>query len=160
MPAEIDKNTLQSLIDRFSKEGNEIPSFSQETIEAFYSLGYGYYQNGKYEQAIHFFRFLTLIDTENPKHWMGLGAALQMIKQYHHAIQCFGYAAVLNPKNPYAPFHAAECYLSLGEENNAAEVFDAAVEVANKNPAQYKTILTRITLMNPRRPSNGRKNRK
>lgn len=156
MTTDLNESSLRELIEKYSKEGKPLPEFSQNTIEALYSFGYGFYQNAKYDQSAHFFRFLTLIDGNNPNHWMGLGAALQMSKEYHHAIQCFGYAAVLNPENPLAPFHAGECFLSLGEDQNAMEVFKAAELVANKNPSKYKKILTRISLMRSGRNSHGK----
>lgn len=156
MTTALNESALRELIEKYSAKGIEVPEFSQNTIEALYSFGYGFYQSAKYTQSIHFFRFLTLIDSGNPKHWMGLGAALQMNKEYHKAIQCFGYAAVLNPDNPYAPYHAAECLLSLGEDNNAKEVFDAAEQVANKNPKKNQMLLTRIALMHPGRKTHGK----
>ena len=156
MTTQLNESVLRDLIDKYSANGIPIPKFSKNTIEALYSFGYGFYQNAKYDKSIHFFRFLTLIDSESPKHWMGLGASLQMNKEYHKAIQCFGYAAVLNPDNPFAPFHAAECLLSLGEDNNAKEVFNAAEQVANKNPKNYKMLLSRIALMHPGRKTHGK----
>jgi len=156
MTAPLTETALRDLIDRYTAEGKPIPNFSKNTIEALYSFGYGFYQNAKYDQSAHFFRFLTLIDSDTPKNWMGLGAALQMMKSYHQAIQCFGYAAVLNPNDPSAPFHAAECFLSIGEDDNASEVFNAAEQVANKNPDKYKTMLTRIALMRPGRKTHGK----
>jgi type III secretion system low calcium response chaperone LcrH/SycD len=149
------EDALSELIAAYTKEGKPLPHFSEDTVEALYSFGYGFYQHAKFDKAIHFFRFLTLIDTQNPKHWMGLGASLQMVKDYHKAIQCFGYAALLNPSNPYPPFHAAECFLSLEENEKAIEVFKAAELAANQSPNQYQTLLTRIALMHPGRKTHG-----
>ncbi|ADI38323.1 SycD/LcrH family type III secretion system chaperone [Waddlia chondrophila] len=155
MTASLSEAALRDLISRYEKDGKPIPEFSRDTIEALYSFGYGFYQSAKYDQSIHFFRFLTLVDSNTSKHWMGLGAALQMSKQYHHAIQCFGYAAVLTPGNPLAPFHAAECFLSLGEHDRAAAVFDAAERIAKEKPHHYQKLLTRISLMHPGRKAHG-----
>lgn len=145
---------LRQIIDQYSEKGVKIPQFSQDTVEALYAFGFGFYQHGKFDQAVHFFRFLTLIDFNQRKHWMGLGASYQMLKDYARAIQCFGYAAMLNPSDPYAHFHAAECFLSLKETEKAKEALKSAETVAKKAPKKHETLLARIALLKPRRKSS------
>ena len=75
MTTPLTESALRDLIAKHSEEGKPLPEFSKSTVEALYSFGYAFYQNAKYDQSAHFFRFLTLIDGNNPNHWMGLGAA-------------------------------------------------------------------------------------
>ena len=50
-----------------------------------------------HEAAGHF-RFLTMADIRSYRHWMGLGAALQMSKEYQKAIEAYEVAASLGSR--------------------------------------------------------------
>lgn len=129
-----------------------------EAIESLYSFAFGFYQNGKYEEAIRFFRFLTVADATTKKHWMGLGASYQMQQQFEKALQSYGFAGLLDPQDPQAPFHAAECLISLAELTRAAEALEAAEQLVNKNLKNYEWLAARIQLM--RNKTHDSKNRK
>jgi len=121
--------------------------FSKEAAEELYAFGYGFYENGKYDTAIHFFRLLTLIDPEMKKYWMGLGASYQMLKEDQHAVQCYGVAALIDKNDPYAHFHAAEALFSLGNRQLGNEALEAAETIAASQFGQDDTLLSRIVLM-------------
>lgn len=123
------------------------PQFSQDAIEALYASGFSLYESGKYVNAVHFFRFLTLIDMNTRKHWMGLGASHQMLKEYENALQSFGYAALLNENDPYAHFHAAECFFALKQTDQGEQALASAETVALRQQKQYETLLARISLI-------------
>lgn len=148
------EESLRELIDKHMHKENQPPGFSQETVGALYAFGYGFYQNGKFDKSIHFFRFLTLIDMHTRKHWMGLGASYQMDKQYERALQCFGYAAILNPNDLYAHFYAAECFLSLNQKEEANKALNSAEKLGKHSPNDNASILSKIALMKPRRKSS------
>ncbi len=148
------EESLRKLIDKHMHTEKQPPEFSRETIEALYAFAFGFYQNGKFDQAIHFFRFLTLIDIHTRKHWMGLGSSYQMDKQYERALQCFGYAAVISPDDPYAHFYAAECFLSLNKKEKALKALKSAEKLAKHSPNDHASILTKIALMKPKRKSS------
>src|SRR5262245_31055472 len=82
---------------------------SGESIEALYHIAYTQYKQGKYEDAVGVFRFLTLNDTRSRKHWMGLGASLQMQKKYNEAIEAYELAAALDPTDPHVHIYASDC---------------------------------------------------
>lgn len=131
-------------------------TLSPEAIESLYAFAHGYYQNGKYEEATRFFRFLTAIDTNTRKHWMGLAASFQLQKEFAKALQAYGYAGLLNSDDPLAPFHAAECMFSLGEKERALETLQVAENLARNHPKQYENLLIRIDLIkNPVRKNHG-----
>ena len=137
----------KAMNDFIEAHANGDVDMSQDTIEAFYAFGHALYEGGKYENAMHFFRFLTLVDSQNRKHWMGLGAAYQMLKEYERALQCYGFAALQNEKDPKAHFHAAECFFSLNQAENGAEALNSARLVALKQPKKFNDLLTRIAIM-------------
>ena len=54
-----------------------------------------------------------------------MGAVLQLKKQYQGAITAYAYASFLDIHNPKPQYHAAECYLALGDRVNAASALAA-----------------------------------
>ena len=146
-----DEKAMQSFIETFSGDKGEIPKLTPETLEAFYGFGYGLYESGQYENAMHYFRFLTLTDTQNRKHWMGLGASYQMLKEYERALQCYGYAALLDENDPNAHFHAAECFFANNQVEPGNQALSSAKTVALREPEKYRALLARIELINERK---------
>ena len=49
----------------------------------------------------------------------------QARKDFQRAIASYGYSSFLDLENPKPQFHAAECYLALGDKANAASAIMA-----------------------------------
>jgi type III secretion system low calcium response chaperone LcrH/SycD len=151
IPGQLEGETLEGaikrLLDANTSPDPQIAFLSSDGIEALYAFGYGFYQSGNYEKAMHFFRFLTLIDIGNRKHWMGLGAAYQMLKQYERALQAYGQAALLDESDPYTHWHAAECFLAINNYEQAKEALTSTELTAKKYPQKHKRLLTRLQLL-------------
>jgi len=141
------EEAIQRTLENHAENHQDLPEFSGDFIETFYSFAYGYYQSGKYETAIHFFRLLTLIDPDKRKHWMGLGASYQMIKGYERALQCYGYAAILDENDPYTHWHAAECFIALNQPEQAKLALTSTELVAKRHSKQDKKLLARLKLV-------------
>ena len=103
----------------------ELKGISHAEMEAVYSVGFNMYRTGRYDDAEKIFRFLVLFDHLEPKYWMGVGAIQQVRKDYKSAIASYGYASFLDLSNPKPQFHAAECFLALGDKVNAASALYA-----------------------------------
>ena len=103
----------------------ELKGISNNEMEAVYSLAFNYYRSGKFDEAEKLFDFLALFDHLNAKFWMGVGAVRQVKKNFTGAIQAYAYASFLNLHNPKPQFHAAECFLALGDKRNAASSLEA-----------------------------------
>ena len=124
--------TVKSLI----KDGStlkQLKGISNEELEAVYSLAFGYYRTGKYEEALKLFQFLVLFDHLNAKFWMGLGAVQQVLKDYQNAVVSYGYCSFLKLDNPKPQLHAAECFLAMGDKRNAASSLEALNEYCPKD---------------------------
>lgn len=103
----------------------EVKGVSNAELEAVYSLAFSYYRTGRYDDAAKLFQFLVLFDHTSAKFWYGLGAVQQVQKDYAGAVASYGYASFLDLKNPKPQFHAAECFLALGDKVNAASAIGA-----------------------------------
>ena len=103
----------------------EVRGITNDELEAVYSLGFGYYNTGKFEAAQKLFEFLVLFDHLSTKYWFALGAVQQARKDFQKAIASYGYSSFLDLENPKPQYHAAECYLALGDKANAASAIMA-----------------------------------
>lgn len=103
----------------------ELKGITDAEMEAVYSLGFNYYRTGNVENAEKVFKFLVIFDHFNPKYWIGMGAVLQVKKQFHGAIAAYAYASFLDIRDPKPQYHAAECYLAAGDRENAASALAA-----------------------------------
>ena len=110
----------------------ELKGISHQELEAVYSLGFTHYRTGRYEDAAKLFQFLVLFDHLNPKYWLALGAVQQVARDFKGAIASYAYASFLDLENPKPQFHAAECFLALGDKENAASAILALEEYCPK----------------------------
>lgn len=123
---------VKSLIEKQATL-KELKGVTNDELEAVYSLAFGYYQTGKYEDAHKLFQFLVLFDHMNAKYWFGLGAAQQALMDYKSAAVSYGYCSFLKLDNPKPQFHAAECFLALGDKKSAASALFALNEYCPKD---------------------------
>lgn len=103
----------------------ETKGITDAEMEAMYSLGFSFYQTGRYDDAEKVFRFLVLFDHLSAKYWTSLGAVLKMKKMYTEAVSAFSFGSFLDLANPKPQFFAAECFLALGDKENALSALDA-----------------------------------
>ena len=105
-----------------------------------YSQAYSFYHSGLYYKARDCFRVLTAVEPGNYNHWFGLGATLQMIREYQDAIQAYSLSALadLDEKDPFPHFHAAECLMAIRKYDRAIIALNSAEAIAKqqKSPQQ------------------------
>ena len=110
----------------------ELKGITDAEMEAIYSMGYSFYTTGRYDDAEKVFRFLVLFDHLNQKYWIGLGAVQQVKKLYTDAVTSYGYASFLDLDNPKPQYFAAECFLAMGDKDNALSALAALDEYCPK----------------------------
>ncbi|MBO6168087.1 MAG: SycD/LcrH family type III secretion system chaperone [Kiritimatiellae bacterium] len=134
--AKIDTAKVAAAAEEFLKSNStlkQLKGVSNAELEAVYSLAFGYYQTGKVDEASQLFRFLVLFDHLNAKYWFGLGAVQQLAKDFQGATTSYGYCSFLELENPKPQYHAAECFLALGDKRNAASCLEALNEYCPAN---------------------------
>lgn len=115
-----------SEISELKKTYAELFGIKDEDLEVVYTLAFNFYQQGKYDKALVMFEFLTMSKSDCLKYWKGHAATLQMLKRYSDAILAYSFCAFINVRDPEIPFHAGQCYLSLGDLKNAELAFNGA----------------------------------
>lgn len=122
----------------------DVRGLTDDEMEAAYALAHDYYSTGRYDDAEALFRFLTTFDHLNGKYWMGMGAVHQVKKRFREAVQAYALvAAIDDAKNVNASFHAAECFLALGDRVNAASAIAHVRQFADAKTEAGRTILAR-----------------
>ena len=125
-------NGVKELIERRSTL-KQMKGITNAELEAVYTLAFGYYRTGKFDEALKLFQFLVMFDHLNAKYWMGLGAVQQVLKDYSNAVVSYGYCSFLKLDNPKPQLHAAECFLAMGDKVKAASALYALNEYCPKD---------------------------
>jgi type III secretion system low calcium response chaperone LcrH/SycD len=100
-----------------------------ETLEAGYGLAYNLYNAGNYTDAEKLFSALCIYNHLDTRFWMGLGGSRQAGGNLAGAIDAYNMATIASALDDPAPsVHAGLCYLKQGDTENAAALFDAALE--------------------------------
>lgn len=138
------QETIQHLLN-FVQEGNNVP-LSEESLSTLYTLAYELYNNGKYEDAKQFFRFLTIGNAFDRRFWIGLAASYQMLKDYQAAIECYSVAAIQEPNDPYIHWYAATCFFNSSQVVKGLQALNSARTVATENNS-CSELIPQIDLM-------------
>ena len=134
----LDGKLIASLIEKMCKGEcaiRDILGLDDKQMNGLYAMGYNFYQAGKYDDALKIFRALCLFDQLEPKHWIGMGATLQMMKMYEEAANAYGFAAIMDCHDPRPSFHAAECYIALNDKEKAEAALNSVVVLCEPTPA-------------------------
>ena len=126
IPAET-KELVENLANYFVHGGTlkEAKGLSSTNMEVLYTLGYNLYKSGKSEDAEKVFKLITLLDYGELKYWIALGAVQQSMRKFDAAIKAYQMATLLDSSDPRSQYHAAECFLALGDKENAASALNA-----------------------------------
>ncbi|NGX39069.1 MAG: Chaperone protein IpgC [Chlamydiae bacterium] len=125
----------------------ESSPMDQKKIETLYSIAYDMYERGDYSKASDLFTQLVLRQPYVPRFWKGLASCRQMQKEYKRALHAWASLALLEGTSPHPHYHAAECYLSLGEKVEARKAFQCALTHLKQEDPFYnraQTFLERI----------------
>jgi len=123
------RNTFQQeVMDILGISENEGSSIPLEMERQFYATAFGLYEKGDYRGASQLFTQLVLTDPFSEHYWQGLASSKQMGRDYMAAVHAWSMVALLKEGDPLPHFHAAECFLSLDEKEDALKALDAALE--------------------------------
>ena len=108
---------------------NEPPMITHRQIiesrvaNGIHAYAYDFYEQGRLDEAEAFFRFLCLYDFYNADYAMGLAVVFQLQGRHRQAVDLYGVAMRLGFSDPRPVFHAGQCFLKLGEIEDARECF-------------------------------------
>jgi type III secretion system low calcium response chaperone LcrH/SycD len=127
--------------------------FSDEQIAGLYAVGYDLCAQGQYDKAVSFLILAALYRPGERNYMLALGICHKALKQHARAIQAFSMATALDPTNPDAALHVAECLLALKRRDEAESLLASVVECARLG-GRHEAVLRRaeVILAQVRKP--------
>ncbi|THF57276.1 tetratricopeptide repeat protein [Pseudothauera rhizosphaerae] len=122
--------------------------FTDDELELIYSLAYNLYTQGKYEEAVRYFSFLTVYRPTSTRFLKGLGAAQFMGKRYVEATATYSFVILLDPADAEALCLNGQALLMSGELEDARACLEFATQVPGGKPefaAKAKALLELIS---------------
>ena len=137
-------HTIQAALEKGATLA-DVFNISKDTLESGYAYAYNLYKAGNYKDAESMFRGLCMYDGDDPRYWMGLAGCLQAREAWQQAIDTYGMAGVAGGLKDPAPFYyGGLCYLKLGDGENAAASFRAALGLGDASIPAHKAVHDRI----------------
>jgi len=128
---------VKDFLAKFGRNGRtfrDCTALTPENMEAFYFIAYNQYNAGQFDEAEKVFRLLAVLDHFQVKYWKGLAASLENQQKYKEAVKAWGYLALLDMKDPEAPFMAARCFLAVGQNEDAKSGLQIAIANCEGKP--------------------------
>src|SRR5215207_742105 len=133
----IDWGVVDALDKAINEEGHIYKDFwkiSDDEMEAVYTIALQEIDAGKYREAEDRFVLLCRLDHYDGRYWLGLGVVRQLTKRYQGAINAYAMAGINDGENPVPGLRASECYLALGDLENALSGAKSAVHWSEDKP--------------------------
>ena len=117
----------------------QIKNIPDDVLEGMYSMAYGHYQAGKYEEAHDMFAYLSFHDHTKGRYLAGLGATCFKMGHSEQAIDVLKNAMKMDDQDPGPALNLAHCYEALGDQDKARSALGVVIARAEKNPS-YKPL--------------------
>ncbi len=105
-----------------------------EELEALYSLAYGLYNSGKYDEAMKMFGLLSIMAPLDERFIFGGASCAQMLGNYMLASMYYQLVAGVDAENPAPMLHTAECLLAMKDKEGAKIALGHAIARAKAQP--------------------------
>lgn len=146
---ELDLKGLEQLTEAVLTGGYTLKDFteiSDDEADAAYAVAYNLFNQGQYHKAEKLFEFLCQLDHYEGRFWIGLGSCRQMLKHYESAVKAYSMAGIHDMENPVPALRAAECYLALGQLEEAESGASAALLWAS-DKAEHQALKARAEVI-------------
>ncbi len=140
---EINKLTasFDDMLGKMVKGGlspQEAMGVDPKILENVYAQAYRLYNTGKYEEAVHLFRILVVLNGIEPKYLLGLAASFHLLKDYRNAVQSYTICSTLDPNSPLPYYHSSDCFLQMGDDLSGMISLEMAIKRAGDKPEYAK----------------------
>lgn len=151
----IDRESIKERINQaMSALGNgrvsmkEAFGFGDETMEAFYYMGHGLFQQQNYPAARKVFSILTLVDPLKGRYHHALAAVQHKQKDYLAAVRSYASAyAFSSVENPELHFHSADCYSKMDDHLSAVVALGNCISACDERSSKHRLIKMRATTL-------------
>lgn len=125
------KNKTNSIVDNL-KNGSTIGielGIDEKASDALYSLGYGYFQQNNYEEAIKYFEYAFSINHFDRRSLVAIGKCFKLLKNFNKAFDCFTLAQIYEPADAATAVDIAECLI---HQKKIPEAKDLLILIKNE----------------------------
>lgn len=100
-------------------------------VDDLFLRGFALFKSGSYQQAVDFFRMVTLMAPAEGRFWVSLGHALRKTGDLDGAVESLKAALLLGQqKDKDVWLTLAECYQDRGAQEKAQAALDEAIELS------------------------------
>jgi len=123
-----------------------VHGYTDEEFDALYALGYNFYNQGKFAEALQAFGFLLMHDQMERKYYKAFASCQQMLKRYEEAVRNYSMASILDMTDPEPTFHTAECMVALNMPEEAKQALGFVIKDTEGRP-EYAAMAERAKAM-------------
>ncbi len=123
-----------------------IKSWNAEEQKMLYTSAFTFYQQKSFEQSQNLFLQLCMTNPFEETFWRGLASSLQMLSRWKEALHAWCISALLSDHDPLPHFHAAECFFSLNDSEEASKAILQAEKRLDAHPDK-EGLQTKIGLL-------------
>ena len=123
-----------SNIGKDNQDLQDILKIDTETLDSIAKIGTESFSQGRVDESMALFIFLTTLSPENAEYWYRAGISAETQEQYELAIKLYQNAITLNPNLIGPKIFLIDCYLeskNLSEAQNAYNL--AKTHIASEN---------------------------
>ena len=130
-----------------------------KNVEKLYAEAYQLYNMGRYEEAMHAFSGLHMLDITESRYIFGLAACSHMLKHYEAAAENYMRCSLYDPTDPIPYYHAADCYIEVDDIVGALIALHMVLKRAGDKP-EYSVMKDRaqMTIATLKKEGKGKKN--
>lgn len=121
-----DSPLLQQAFKPFETAYQNQKKLGVEEQEAVYAAGYSFYESAHFEKAAGLFTHLIFSHPFDSRYWRGLASSKQMLREYKEALHAWAIVCLLDEKDPFPHFHAAESLYQMGQQEEALKALASA----------------------------------
>lgn len=124
------------LNDLDNKTFQQITEITQKTLDIIEVIGQHKYAQGDYRGCSALFTLLCLLNPVNFNYWTRLGIAKQECQNFEEALDAYDQALTLNPEDVRDHLFSAECFVRLGDKNQAKDECKTIKDLINNEKNQ------------------------
>ncbi len=120
----------------------ELMGISDQTLNDFYETGRTYFLHNDFQNAADVFLVVTMLDFFRHNSWVALGLAEERLSNWEKALHSYSMAALTKDDAPIPHIHSAECYIAMGQYDDAKSCLELAQEAMQLHPSKADEKLT------------------
>lgn len=113
----------------------DVLGLTQERMAKRYGYANDLFEMEEYEDAAAIFTHLAMLDPRISQYWRGAAVSHIRAGQLDRALILLSISSAVNPDDPRPHFESGLCHVRLGQNEEAVEAFEEAVEAAQKDHA-------------------------